>query len=86
MNLLIRGNRVVTPEGIRPASVLIADGLIAAVGSPDREAVDAKLIDAGDLIVMPGIVDTHVHVNEPGRTDWEGFATATASAAARKAG
>lgn len=82
MNLLIRGNRVATPEGIRPASVLIADGLIAAVGSPDRVAPDAKLIDAGDLIVMPGIVDTHVHVNEPGRTDWEGFATATGSAAA----
>ena len=82
MNLLIRGNRVVTHEGVRPASILISDGLIAAVGGHDRVTADVNLIDAGDWIVMPGIVDTHVHVNEPGRTDWEGFATATASAAA----
>ena len=40
-----------------------------------------QVIDAGELVVMPGVVDSHVHVNEPGRTDWEGFATATQAAA-----
>ena len=40
------------------------------------------MLDAGDLVIMPGVVDSHVHVNEPGRTDWEGFATATQAAAA----
>ena len=42
----------------------------------------SQLLDAGDLVIMPGVVDSHVHVNEPGRTDWEGFATATQAAAA----
>ena len=69
---------MITPEGERAASIHIADGRIAQVGSYD---VDAD-IDAGDSIVMPGVVDTHVHVNEPGRTEWEGFETATRSAAA----
>jgi allantoinase len=69
---------VITPEGERAASIHIAGDRIAQVGSYD---VDAD-IDAGDSIVMPGVVDTHVHVNEPGRTEWEGFATATRSAAA----
>ena len=40
------------------------------------------MLDAGDLVIMPGVVDSHVHVNEPGRTEWEGFATATQAAAA----
>ena len=42
----------------------------------------SQMLDAGDLVIMPGVVDSHVHVNEPGRTDWEGFATATQAAAA----
>ena len=42
----------------------------------------SQVLDAGDLVIMPGVVDSHVHVNEPGRTDWEGFATATQAAAA----
>ena len=41
----------------------------------------SQVLDAGDLVIMPGVVDSHVHVNEPGRTDWEGFATATQAAA-----
>ena len=70
---------MITPEGVRAASIHIADGKIERVGSYD-DAPDAR--DAGDSIVMPGIVDTHVHVNEPGRTEWEGFETATRAAAA----
>ena len=59
----------------------IADGRIVRIGGRD-DASDADLHDSGDSVVMPGIVDTHVHVNEPGRTEWEGFASATKSAAA----
>jgi allantoinase len=70
---------VITPEGVRAASIHIADGKIERVASYE-DATDAW--DAGDSIVMPGIVDTHVHVNEPGRTEWEGFDTATRAAAA----
>lgn len=78
-DLVIRGRRVVTPRGVVPASILIEDGKIAGVGGWE-EGVPA--IDAGDAVVMPGLVDTHVHVNEPGRTGWEGFETATRAAAA----
>jgi len=69
---------VVTPEGTRAASIHIRDGRIERIASYD---VDADY-DAGDNMVMPGIIDTHVHVNEPGRTEWEGFETATRAAAA----
>lgn len=82
--LTIRGRRVVTPEGLRPAAVHVRDGTIVAVTDPDD--IDAPptgdLVDAGDHVVAPGLVDIHVHVNEPGRTEWEGFATATRAAAA----
>ncbi|HXV18079.1 MAG TPA: allantoinase AllB, partial [Gemmatimonadaceae bacterium] len=73
---------MITPEGVRAASIHIADGKIERVASYE-DATDATAAwDAGDSIVMPGIVDTHVHVNEPGRTEWEGFDTATRAAAA----
>ncbi|MFL6233106.1 MAG: allantoinase AllB [Thermoanaerobaculia bacterium] len=77
--LLLTSRRVVTPEGVRPATVQIRDGKIEHVGSFIEGAAG---IDCGDSVLMPGIVDTHVHINEPGRTDWEGFATATRAAAA----
>lgn len=76
--LALRSARVVTPEGVRPATVHILDGKIERLGSPD----ETPSIDCGDSVLMPGVVDTHVHINEPGRTDWEGFETATAAAAA----
>lgn len=79
---IIRSRRVVLPDGIRAASVHIADGKIARVGEYDDIDASAELIDAGDSVVMPGIVDAHVHVNEPGRTEWEGYETATRAAAA----
>jgi allantoinase len=72
----IRGNRVVLPGGVRPATIHIRDGAIHAIDD------GAEADDYGDLVIMPGLVDTHVHINEPGRTEWEGFARATRSAAA----
>lgn len=80
-NLTIRSRRVVAPDGMREASVHITDGSIAGVSAFDDIPSDVRLVDAGDMIVMPGLVDTHVHVNEPGRTEWEGFHSATRAAA-----
>ena len=73
--------RIATPEGIRPGCVLFENGTIVAVQDrPSPEHVD--WLDLGDLYVLPGLVDSHVHINEPGRTEWEGFATASRAAAA----
>jgi allantoinase len=81
--LVIRARRAVTPDGVRPVTVAIRDGRIAAVAGPG-ETPDAVSVEelAGPEVLLPGLVDTHVHVNEPGRTEWEGFATATRAAAA----
>ncbi len=81
-DLIIRSKRVVLEEGIRPASVHITGGKIDRIGEWDDIYDDLTLTDAGDEVVMPGNVDAHVHVNEPGRTEWEGYATATRAAAA----
>ncbi len=75
--LVLRSQRVVTPYGVKPATVRVRDGRIAAI-----EDYASHGQDLGDLALLPGLVDPHVHVNEPGRTDWEGFATATRAAAA----
>ncbi|MBK9758154.1 MAG: allantoinase AllB, partial [Nannocystis sp.] len=80
--LVIRGRRVITPEGLRPASLHISEGRILAVAAYDAVPAATPVVDADDAVVMPGVVDTHVHVNEPGRTDWEGFHSATRAAAA----
>lgn len=82
-DLVIRGRRVATGNGVGPASLHIRDGRIAAISPFDDTPADCEVIEAGrHLFVMPGLVDAHVHVNEPGRTAWEGFATATRAAAA----
>jgi len=81
-DLILRGRRVVTPEGVRPATVHVLGGRIERVGPLEETAAGAAVIDCGDSVLMPGVVDTHVHVNEPGRTEWEGFETATRAAAA----
>ncbi|MCF6522927.1 allantoinase AllB [Streptomyces sp. JJ36] len=81
--LVLRSTRVVTPEGTRPASVTVAGGRITAVLPHDAEVpAGARLQDFGDDALLPGLVDTHVHVNDPGRSEWEGFWTATRAAAA----
>jgi len=77
---VIRSRRVVLPDIVRPASIHISNGTITRVA--DYDDVNEDAIDAGDLVISPGLVDTHVHVNEPGRTEWEGFDTATRAAAA----
>jgi allantoinase len=76
---VVRSRRVVTPQGVVPAAIHIADGRIVRVAEWSDAPGDA--IDYGELAILPGIVDTHVHLNEPGRTEWEGFATATTAAA-----
>jgi allantoinase len=81
-NWALRGRAVCTTEGVRPAAVLVRGERIAAVVGPDEVPAGVPVEDAGDRLVLPGLVDTHVHINEPGRTEWEGFATATQAAAA----
>ncbi|MBO0819686.1 MAG: allantoinase AllB [Nocardiopsaceae bacterium] len=81
--LVVRSTRVVTPDGIRRAAVVVAGRRIAGVASYDyRAAGPAADVDLGDLALLPGLVDTHVHVNEPGLAESEGFGTATSAAAA----
>ncbi|MFJ4876534.1 allantoinase AllB [Streptomyces sp. NPDC088745] len=89
VDLVLRSSRVVTPEGTRPASVAVADGKIVEVLPYDahgpggvRLPDGVRFEDLGEHALLPGLVDTHVHVNDPGRTAWEGFWTATRAAAA----
>jgi allantoinase len=72
----------VTPHGERDASIHIEDGIITAIHRYACACESEETHDFGDLAILPGLVDTHVHVNEPGRTEWEGFETATRAAAA----
>jgi len=81
-DLIVRGRRVVTPEGVRPAAIHIRGGRVDRVAPYDEVPKGSHVIEGGTSVVMPGVVDTHVHVNEPGRTEWEGFASATRAAAA----
>lgn len=78
----IHSKRMLLPEGIREATVILKDGLIAGVVAGLAVADGTDIEDVGELVVMPGLVDPHVHINEPGRTDWEGFDTASRAAAA----
>ena len=89
--MIIRSARVVLPDAVGPASIEIDEGRIVDVtrgsaarfSADDAESADgAGVLDFGPLLISPGLVDTHVHVNEPGRTEWEGFDTATRAAAA----
>ena len=77
----IISNRVITPEGVKKAVILIKEGKIADIVD-DLPEGNYTITDVGDNVVMPGIVDPHVHINEPGRTEWEGFDTATKAAIA----
>src|SRR3954465_11987390 len=82
VDLVLRSRRAVLAAGERPAAVSVLPGRTGA-GPPHHAVLDAaEQVELGDLALLPGLVDTHVHVNEPGRTEWEGFATATRAAAA----
>jgi allantoinase len=82
-DLVFRARRMITPEGERSGAVGVRDGRIVAVDAFDTPLDATERIDlADDEVLLPGLVDSHVHVNEPGRTEWEGFDTATRAAAA----
>lgn len=81
MPLALRSTRVLLDDGLRPATVLVDEGRIRAVAAWGEAPAGAELRDFGDSVLMPGLVDTHVHINDPGRTEWEGFDTATQAAA-----
>jgi allantoinase len=80
--LLIRSRRMVLPGGVTEAAAFVRDGRIDEVGHYDLQREADRTVDLGDLPLLPGLVDSHVHVNEPGRTEWEGFASATRAALA----
>ncbi|MGN8025495.1 allantoinase AllB [Microbacterium sp. 22242] len=82
-DLVLRGERVLTPEGVAAREVGVRDGAIVAVEPLGAGLTAERIVEIGsDEILLPGLVDSHVHVNEPGRTEWEGFASATRAAAA----
>ena len=82
MAYAFRSTRVLTPKGLVPATLLVEHERITGVSGWDEVPAVARLLDFADYVLLPGLVDTHVHINEPGRTEWEGFATATRAAAA----
>jgi allantoinase len=81
-DVVFRGHRVVTAEAVRPAAVYVRGGRVAEVRAFDEVPAGCAVVEAGELVLMPGLFDSHVHVNEPGRAEWEGFETATRAAAA----
>jgi allantoinase len=81
--IAFRAPRIITPTGERPGVVVVEDGRITAVEPPGAATPGAEVVELGpEEVLLPGLVDTHVHVNDPGRAEWEGFPTATAAAAA----
>lgn len=79
---LLKSRNVILDGGVHPAVLHVRDGIIANVLDTEMLHPNLPMEDVGDLYVMPGLVDSHVHINEPGRTEWEGFETATKAAAA----
>src|SRR5690349_20238724 len=83
MDLVVRAARAVTAAGEVPATVGVDGGRIVAVEPGGAALTGDRVLDLGDdVVLLPGLVDTHVHVNDPGRAEWEGFETATRAAAA----
>ncbi len=82
IDFLIKGKRILTPQGFMEGMILVRQGKIADVLRNVDYTIASPVEDAGENLVMPGIIDPHVHINEPGRTEWEGFDTGTKAAAA----
>ncbi len=80
--IAIQSNRIITPQGIIKAIVLIEDGIIKDIVPQLPASYNDTFIDAGNKVLMAGVIDPHIHINEPGRTNWEGFDTATKAAIA----
>ncbi len=80
--MIFVSKRVALPDGVRPASVHVEHGTVVAVRGPGDVPAGAPFVDLGSDVLLPGLVDTHVHINDPGRAAWEGFETATRAAAA----
>src|SRR3990170_4822836 len=80
-DLVVRAASALIDGGFRPAEIGVSDGRIAAISDTALEGDQIVELESGDVLI-PGIVDSHVHINEPGRTPWEGFASATRAAAA----
>ena len=81
-NFALVSTRVVTPTGEIDTAIVIEGDKIGELIDRSKVPPDMMMVDVGDLVISPGIIDAHVHVNEPGRTEWEGFETATRAAAA----
>ena len=83
LDLVVRARRVLRAGGEQECAIGVRDGRMVAI-SPYEAVLDAatELRLADDEVLLPGLVDSHVHVNDPGRTDWEGFTSATRAAAA----
>ncbi|MEZ4807562.1 MAG: amidohydrolase family protein [Flavobacteriales bacterium] len=81
-SVAIHSHRVITPSGVVEATLILADGKIQEVMPGRVEQPGIPFESFGDKVIMPGVIDAHVHINEPGRSEWEGFETATKAAAA----
>jgi allantoinase len=79
---VLAGDRLLLPEGERPGALLVEEGEIVGLVERSEVPADWPLEEAGDAVVMAGLVDAHLHINDPGRAHWEGFETATRAAAA----
>lgn len=83
VDVVFRADRVVTTQGTVPADVGVRAGMIVSVSAYGEGPAAGRVVElAGDEVLLPGLVDSHVHVDEPGRTSWEGYASATRAAAA----
>ncbi len=81
--LVVRGGTVVGRHTALPRDVVVADGRIVSLHGPgEADTTASRVVDAGGLLVLPGMIDAHVHLQEPGRSEWEGFDTGSAAAAA----
>ena len=84
MSQVFRSTRVLTAEGLQPAALLVVGERFAGVVGWDNVPANAALRDFGDALMLPGLVDSHVHINEPGRMEWEGFLDGHAGGGGRR--